>query len=234
MFFVKSYGLGNDFIMIFDSLNGINIKLLADRKFGIGADQIIHSIPYEDGYAVKFWNQDGSEASLCGNGIRCLAKYLNKKWNKFYTKSGLIRTVNLDSDVAFCLPLIPKIEKFNYKHSAYDINVGNEHIVIFGDSEPNWKIVTYELKNYLNDKNIMWIWKSDSWNIRSWERGVGETLACGSGTIAAACAVWEKYSSNENLVFKTKIGELCVLKKNKIWQIGPASIVAKGEFVFTC
>ncbi len=227
MYFIKGYGLGNDFIIIFDNVDNVNLKLLADRKFGIGADQIIQSLPYKDGYKVRFWNQDGSEASLCGNGIRCLAKHY-KKASKFYTQSGMIRAVPIGDQIAFCLPVIPKVKKFDYRLDAYDVNIGNEHIIIFGNGEPEWNIITNDLKDHLSVRNIMWIWKTENWNIRSWERGVGETLACGSGAIASACAIWEN-AGDSLLTFQTKAGKLCVLKKKKIWQIGPANVIAEGN-----
>ncbi|QEK38664.1 diaminopimelate epimerase [Candidatus Cytomitobacter primus] len=236
MKFVKAHGLGNDFIMIFQDISKEDMILLSDRKLGIGCDQVIQNINNNGQYNVRFWNQDGSEANLCGNGIRCLAQYYDRVINKFHTNSGIIHTVKLNNEqVAFSLPVIPVIKQMSYKLPTYDVHIGNEHIVIFINNEPDWDQITHDFQDYLSIKNIMCIWHDKQWNIRSWERGVGRTLACGSGTIAAACAVWENNKSltlgnKDNITFHTEIGELSVIKKKQIWQIGPANIVANGNF----
>ena len=265
---IKAHALGNDFVIILDEqfkvLSKEFILKICDRKQGIGCDQLIYSYPYQDGYKVLFWNQDGSEASFCGNGMRCLAKcYLpnngeitnmhNNQIGNFYTPIGLVNTILIESDaestnnlqssakcnwVSFSLPVTPQIQAFDYKLQAYDVYVGNDHIVIFGDNEPNWNHVTNDLSDYLTTRNIMWIWgEGNTWNIRSWERGAGETLACGSGAIASAVAIWKKYNvknmsdSKDSINFHTKIGRLSVTKRDKIWQSGPAEIVANVEIL---
>ncbi|QEK38149.1 diaminopimelate epimerase [Candidatus Cytomitobacter indipagum] len=230
MKFIKAHGLGNDFVMIFEEINHKQILKISDRKLGIGCDQLIQNIQKNGKNYVRFWNQDGSEANLCGNGIRCLAKYYTNTRNKFITKSGTINTVKLENQIAFSLPIKPIINSINH-NNIYDVNIGNEHIVIIENKAPNWNEITLQFANYLQDKNIMCIWNDGKWNIQSWERGVGRTLACGSGTIAAACAGWHSGQiSQKQVKFYTEIGELCIVQKTKLWQIGEANIVAEGDW----
>ncbi|USO00513.1 MAG: hypothetical protein H6845_01680 [Alphaproteobacteria bacterium] len=234
--FVKANALGNDFIIIIDKFSKYKnlidntelIKKMSDRKLGIGCDQLIY---VDVDYKVLFWNQDGSQAKFCGNGLKCLAKCFDAKSNIFSTASGKVNTYKYKDQVAFNLPVIPLIKFIDYTMEAYDVFVGNEHIVIFTDQEPDWAKITHDFSIYLEHKNIMCIWKSDDcWNIRSWERGVGLTMACGSGTMAAAVAIWhskpEFYDSQ--LTFVTKVGKLYVCKRRYIWQLGDANIVAYG------
>lgn len=246
MKFIKAHGLGNDFVIIFEDITLEQILQISDRKLGIGCDQVIQSIERNGEAYVRFWNQDGSEANLCGNGIRCLGQYYANKYqrnrNKFITKSGIIHTVkfnkigNLANNIGFSLPVVPNVRSIG--NNVYDVYVGNEHIVIIGTDIPNWDQIIKQYNKYLAEKNIMYVWNDGKWNIQSWERGVGRTLACGSGAIASACALWNNLGNNSaidkfinnQIELHTEIGKLCIVKKQHIWQIGEANIVAEGEY----
>lgn len=236
--FVKAHGLGNDFILI-DDLDGTisfspnQVKLLCDRHYGIGADGLIIARPSSKADAfMLFYNPDGSQAEMCGNGIRCLAKFLyerrvvEKDPMEIETLAG-IKQVELVYDgpevigarvnmgkpsfIAKDVPTTvvePNQEAINVviplgkgKVKATCLSVGNPHCVVFVDDVeeiPVEKTGLYlsehqffpertnvEFVQIINDNHI---------KVRVWERGSGETLACGTGAVAAAAAsCYHKY-----------------------------------------
>ena len=219
--FVKSHGLGND-IVIFDSIDekliAKNASFIADRKYGIGCDCIVL---YNNG-SVKFWNSDGSIASLCGNGCRCLIKYLIQKYDReqveFHISAGIVKGELCGDQVAMTYPVQGKILA---KTPNYLINVGNLHTIFF-DSPVN-----HDYDNPHNS-NLMFLHKTDSWLMNIYEFGAGETYACGSGAMAASIAIRDKYQESGVITVNMKGGSL-TMEPDEMRQIGPAELVFDGN-----
>lgn len=215
MKFSKIHGLGNDYIYINDLDNKIKnpnklSKILSDRHLGIGADGIILLLKSNVAdFKMRIFNSDGTEAEMCGNGIRGLAKYIyennisKKDIINIETMCG-IKQVKLDiknnevisSTVDMGKFMIDKLnEKIIINNNYYIINtvsIGNPHCVIFTDNVDEIKLPTigpliesYPL--FPNKTNVEFVEIIDKNNIkmRVWERGSGETLSCGTGATAS-------------------------------------------------
>ncbi len=219
--FVKMHGLGNDFAVINNTQNILNcteevIKKLAHRNLGIGFDQLIilEKADYENSiFFYRIYNADGGEVYQCGNGARCLAKYLldssltvGSELTLKTVKSSYKVRVDLDRIyVNMGLPifdpvLIPyksskKSPLLNEKISEYTFGVcslGNPHAVICVDDVEIFavnKVSNLFSKNSLFPEGVnigfMQVISSTQIKLRVFERGAGETLACGSGACAA-------------------------------------------------
>ncbi len=219
--FEKMHGLGNDFIMLEKRHlpNGINLsklaKVLCDRHFGIGGDGIIVvdiSATQNADFEWEYINSDGSEAEMCGNGMRCFAKYVfergftDKTTFIVKTKAGnIIPTIEADAlvTVNMGIPKLPDIvvqeltinnEMIKYTY----IETGNPHCVIFvdqkfSDSEFNQLGPLIEAhKNFPNKTNVEFVrvLSKNELIVKVWERGCGPTLACATGagaSLVAAC-----------------------------------------------
>lgn len=183
MKFIKAETNGNDFIILekLENIEKTVIQKMSDRKKGIGADQIILFERIEKVYKVMFFNSDGSNAEMCGNGLCALSKYIGKPeilyliGDKEYVgyvdqKSG---EVSIEAPIPKEISMAP-----NYKI----IDTGNKHIVCLQKHN--------EILDNTNEFNIHFIniLEENSIQIETYERGVGKTLACGSGAIAAAFA----------------------------------------------
>lgn len=237
--FIKANALGNDFIIIktnlstnetnqMDMLKTQNIIKMADRKLGIGADQIL---TIDNEFAIKIWNQDGSTAKMCGNGLRCVAKWIfqesdlfafNDEIIKLNTVSGEVKLKEAGDEIELSMPFHAKITESD---DAYMVNIGNMHkIQIVGNNPPNFS--DYADSNY----NVSCIWLENGvCNARTWEMGAGETFACGSAAFSIA-SVLEKLGE-KNLDVYFKLGSLKHYKNgNEIVQIGPANLIAKCYF----
>ena len=230
MRFTKIHGLGNDYLYINDLNEKIKnpnelSKKLSDRHLGVGADGIILLLPSKIAdYKMRIFNADGSEAEMCGNGIRGLAKYIydNKISNKgnldIETKAGIrklklnitnneIDSVIVDMGEVILNPKdipvnINKDKCINESITIDDktieftaISVGNPHCIIFlqGIDKLNLNDIGYKLEHhpiFPNKTNVEFIEIIDKNNIkmRVWERGSGETLACGTGATASVIA----------------------------------------------
>ena len=218
--FTKMQGLGNDFIVIDNiegdvSLSTEEIRQLSDRRFGIGFDQLlmVESASTEGiDFRYLIFNANGTEASQCGNGARCLALYLQKKnlTNKntitVETSSGsLVMTINQDNSVRVemgepnfipsKIPFITQSQALEYSLEGQKIGVlsiGNPHaVIILKDiDKDDVEVTATKLQNsdyFPESVNVgfMQILDKNEINLRVIERGVGETLACGSGACAA-------------------------------------------------
>ncbi len=226
--FTKMHGLGNDFVLIdcrdkaiSDQLSAISdlSKRLCHRRFGVGADQVLLLYPSNIAdFKMVIFNADGSEVEMCGNGIRCFAKYIwdrklsDKEVLSVETAAGIIRPeragqmvkvdmgepvlegrlipVNIDGMVKD-FPLI--IEDKEFKITA--VSMGNPHAVIFVDDVDGFDVKRYGpgIENhglFPRRTNVEFIEVLDAERIRMrvWERGSGETMACGTGASAAAVA----------------------------------------------
>jgi len=218
--FTKMQGLGNDFIVINNikgdiSLSSEEIKKLANRRFGIGFDQLLmieSTSKAKIDFKYIIFNADGLEASQCGNGARCFASYVVKKGLikkniiKVETKekimtleiiSNNIVKVNMGKPIfeAAMIPIATKELKQHYViegQNAGVLSMGNPHAVIICDEIINKDIKPISIKiqnNKFFPKSVnvgfMKIIAKNKIALRVYERGVGETLACGSGACAA-------------------------------------------------
>ncbi len=273
--FVKMEGIGNDYIY-FDCFKEKIEKpselavALSNRHFGIGGDGIVLICPSVVADAkMRMFNADGSEGKMCGNAIRCVAKYLydhnlvKKNVITIETLSGIKTlklffkdrktvkvTVNMGRAVTDAAEIPVELgvkEVINKKVKIADgeyaitcVSMGNPHCVVFvndvsgidiekiGPKFENNKIfperVNTEFVKVI-DKNRI--------KMRVWERGSGETLACGTGACAAvaACVLNGFVNSSEDVVVELLGGELIInYTKERVLMTGPAREVFKGEF----
>jgi len=252
--FYKYQGTGNDFVLI-DNRNKLfpkdNVALVAqlcDRKFGVGADGLM-LLEHADDYAFRmvYYNADGKEGSMCGNGGRCIAKFSldigvvqeqNAKFiaidgeHDFEYKNNLIKLKMID---------VQKIESYN---DDFVLNTGSPHYVKFvntvelDDFVDVAKSIRYN--NDFKEKGINVNFISDDGNtikIRTYERGVeDETLSCGTGNVAAAlCIAQQKNINAGSVALETRGGTLNVYFSKidnhytDIWLEGKATKVFEGQ-----
>lgn len=231
MRFYKYQGTGNDFI-ISENLDGYEVKWLCDNHYGVGADGVIlvEDI-YSDVIDIKIYNKDGSEAKVCGNGLRCVSAYLKEKLNKnkfkIRTISGIYKVNCIDDEeyeVEFSNDI--KIEKVD---DYYLVNTGNDHVFTICDKDFN-EFVSYIKDMYDSNIEKVNIIDKNNIEIRVHERGVGETLACGSACIAIISTLYKDKLANKKVNCYLKGGLIQVRIKGKyIYLRGNAKKVYKGE-----
>jgi diaminopimelate epimerase len=251
--FYKYQGTGNDFVMIdnrqqtFDKNNTKQIAFLCDRRFGIGADGLIllENHPEYD-FKMVYYNADGNESSMCGNGGRCLvafAKQLGVISNKavFEAIDGL-HHANIDGDIVQLQMVdVNAIEKEN---DYVFLNTGSPHHVQFEDEIQDFDIKTKGAKIRYgapyneagSNVNFVKQLTDDTFRVRTYERGVeDETLSCGTGVTAVAIAMHAIGNVKKGLVnLNVEGGKLRVsFDENNgvysnVWLIGPAKFVFEG------
>ncbi|WP_300440787.1 diaminopimelate epimerase [Christiangramia sp.] len=258
--FFKYQGTGNDFVMVDNRDNKLTkndtklVNHLCDRKFGIGADGLIlleNSEDPEDDFKMVYFNADGNESSMCGNGGRCLvafAKSLGIIENsaRFTAIDGSHEaTVNEEGIVSLKMK---NVEEISENEDFIFLDTGSPHHVIFTKniSEINIKNIGSEIRyseryklNKGTNVNFVEPISTDTFSVRTYERGVeDETLSCGTGVTAVALAAFRASMTNSNTVkLVTPGGELSVNFKNTengfsdVWLSGPAESVFKGEIV---
>ncbi len=261
--FTKLHGAGNDFIIVNDSGQNYEktlstIRSLCDRRRGIGADGIIFlSLPpsQTDNFdaIMEFYNQDGSRAEMCGNGLRCAALYANKALNlpknlKFQTDAGILKTEVLsDSSVKIQIPVISDFEEMSInRQKIYFGDTGVPHAVIFTNNIKNIKVdVTGSYYRNHTDfaprgTNVNFIQKEvgNLFHIRTFERGVeAETSACGTGISAAALSIYKFRGIKPPLKFLTKEEYLLEVDfkiekpVNTLYLTGPVAEVFFGKII---
>lgn len=238
--FVKAEALGNDFVIIrspFPNLDKSSVKL-ADRKLGIGCDQVIW---LEGTNNVRFFNADGSESNTCINGTRAVALYLSKilKSNSvtINTKNGSIEcfvensisNANVTAKIPIKYTSYPIENEYSFEFDPIFIDIGNPHIIFFikdnflikGNVETLYGKYPYNLSFVkLIDETTAYI--------QTYERGVGFTDACGSASLATVLSA--KELGFEISVIRQKGGDLSFLKeKDYIHMKGKSSIVFEGN-----
>lgn len=270
-FFSKMQASGNDFIVInnleseFEYSFKLLSKYLCDRHFGVGADGVlILDKGTKVEYKMRVFNQDGSEAEMCGNGIRCFAKFLYEKKIlkttkfKIETISGVkdieltvegntvvFVRVNMGEPI-FELDKIPvyygnnSIEEIEGIHiedlTVYPISIGNPHCVCFVDNIDSLDIEKYgrlieNYKYFPNKTNVEFVQirNENTIKVRVWERGVGETLSCGTGACASAIISNLYKSTNCELTVELKGGNLKVeYDGSNVYLEGSAEFVFEG------
>lgn len=255
MNFYKYQGTGNDFIIIdnrsllFDKTNGKNIAKLCDRRFGIGADGLILLENHPDvDFRMVYYNADGNESSMCGNGGRCItafAKFLGviDSTTTFEAIDGMHKAQVNESKVSLQMKDVSNIETFE-THSFLDTG-SPHHVQLVNnlkdfDVKTNGEKLRYGSPYKEAGSNINFVNQiSDSkFAVRTYERGVeDETLSCGTGVTAVAIAMHKTGKTNsKKITLETEGGELKIAFEvsengnyHNIWLIGPATQVFKGE-----
>jgi diaminopimelate epimerase len=272
--FTKMQGLGNDYIYINcmestpENLPQLAISM-SDRHFGIGADGIILILPSEIAdFKMRIFNADGSEAKMCGNGSRCVAKYVydngltNKtevsletlsgiKILKLHLKDNLVDTVTVDmGEPELYCPNIPVVydkdkmtdaliatSRGDVKITA--VSMGNPHGVVFVDKMENVDVHglgrELEIHSIWPDRaNIEFIEviSPNEIKMRVWERGSGETLACGTGSCASVVAAALTGRTNRKVTVHLLGGDLNIewAENNHVYMTGPARTVCHGTY----
>jgi len=274
MRFAKMEGIGNDFIVTHDTLGG-DAKLcdairrrapfLCDRRLGVGADGVLCVLPSTRGaFCMRVFNADGSEAEMCGNGIRCFAVYVAKTGLSsqpelsIETQRGIITTSRRGDEVRVDMgrpvldaPRIPTtqaagrvvmhplvIDGKEYRVTA--VSMGNPHAVVYGDEltddlvlgvgkklegHPFFpKKVNVEFVKVLSDREI---------RMRVFERGCGETMACGTGACASVVSGVVNHKHGSAVTVHLPGGDLQVEwdgnEADSVSMTGPAHWVFSGE-----
>ena len=252
--FFKYQGTGNDFIIIdnrtlfFDKRNQKKIEHLCDRKFGIGADGLIllESSEISD-FKMVYFNADGNEGSMCGNGGRCVVAFANKlglinSKTTFEAIDGLHEATILNEMVSLKMCDVQNIEKDD---ARIFLNTGSPHHISFCenvkaiDVKKTGASIRYGVPYFDNGTNVNFAEQIDAntFKVRTYERGVeDETLACGTGVTAVAIAAHNLNKTSENCIDVEVIGgklnvtfELDNSGYKNVYLNGPAKFVFKGE-----
>ena len=267
--FVKMQGAGNDCIII-DMMKSkpLNHQRLArkicNRRFGVGADQLLLlSKSRKADFKMQIFNADGSEAEMCGNGIRCLARYIreagytSKKEMTIETLAG-IREVKVSSkavEVNLGEPKLKgkeipvhlsgriinrplKIDSKDFRITC--LSLGNPHCVIYQENLDTFPVEKYgpllehyHLFPHRTNISFVNVLSTGELKARVWERGVGETLACGTAAAASLVASVLNGFTERKVKIELPGGKLEVewnRENNTVWLSGPAEKVCEGEF----
>lgn len=252
--FSKYQGAGNDFIIIdnrtgfFNGNNEPLIEFLCHRRFGVGADGLM-LLEKDDTYdfSMRYYNSDGREASMCGNGGRCIVAYtkklgLIKEKTIFRAADGLHEAV-LENENLVDLQMID-VEKVDEHSDGYFLNTGVPHLVHFVDDlnvidvNIDGRQFRYDARFQPEGTNVNFVKQNGNHlTVYTYERGVEcETLACGTGITAAALSAAYRTQKEEGVYSITaKGGELEVRFKKEnniyknIWLKGPAEKVFAGQ-----
>lgn len=278
MKFTKMHGCGNDYIYIDGTSEKISqeekpdfVRRVSDRHFGIGGDGVIFINPSEEAdFEMEMYNADGSRAEMCGNGIRCVAKYVYDKgltdktdisviscgkikYLQLFLKNGKVDTVRVNMGAPELTPAqIPVIaqtgkEKIidepiivqgkEYKMTC--VSMGNPHAVIFMDNVTDLEIEKIgpffeNHERFPNRTNTEFVKVIDRKTVqmRVWERGTGETLACGTGCCATVVSCILNGLTDDTVTVKLLGGELEITwdrEANLVYMTGPATTVFDGE-----
>ena len=274
MKFTKMHGIGNDYVYVNCLQEKVDdpsrvARLVSDRHFGIGADGLILIQPSETAdFRMEMYNADGSQAEMCGNGIRCVGKYVydhrltGKEQISIETKSGIkfleltvenetatqvkvnmgapeltaknipIRTEN---ERVISLPI--EIDGETYRITG--VSMGNPHAVVYLDDVKEFDIETWgpKFENHVLfpervNTEFCKILDPDTIEMRVWERGSGETMACGTGACAAAVSSILNGYTHTQVTVKLLGGDLKIFwdrDANQVYMTGPAVEVFSGS-----
>ncbi len=253
--FYKYQGTGNDFVILdnrdkrYDHLTEKVISLLCNRRFGIGADGLmLLNLKEHYDFEMKYYNADGNESTMCGNGGRCLVKFaadrgLTKTTYRFIAIDGIHEAeIENDGEVSLKMADVNKV----VQHSSHFIlDTGSPHFVKFANDIMNVDVVDtgreirYSKAFEKDGINVDFVEQldEDTIYVRTYERGVeDETLSCGTGVTAAALINAHNDKGYNTVQVKTPGGKLSVefdkiddQHFENIWLCGPAEFVFSGE-----
>ncbi|MDX1448975.1 MAG: diaminopimelate epimerase [Acidimicrobiia bacterium] len=240
MKFTKMHGLGNDFVVI-ESGSEVSpdlVREICDRHFGIGADGLL-TIGVADGIVTMgYWNADGSPAEMCGNGLRCIARLAVERGlarpGRFdvATPAG-VRRVEVDDEIRFDMGMQVVGDGVEVAGRFYrTVDVGNPHAVTEVEdveSAPVAEVGSALQAEFADGVNVEFArFDGSEVSMRVWERGVGETLACGSGIVAVA-AVARRNGAGDVITVTMPGGTARVeFDDGGAWLVGPATHVFEG------
>ena len=273
--FVKMEGCGNDYVYV----NGFTQKVakedkpalvrkLSDRHFGIGGDGVIFINPSDIAeFEMEMYNADGSRGEMCGNGIRCVAKFVYDegltdkkkitvesfgkiKYLTLFEENGEIRSVRVNMGepilkaeeipvVCDHSPVVDEpIEVCGKEYRMTCVSMGNPHAVVFVDDTDNFPLeqIGSHFENHVRfprrtNTEFVQVINRNYVKMRVWERGSGETLACGTGCCATAVACVLNGLTDEKITVEVLGGKLEIewdREKNLVWMTGPATRVFRG------
>lgn len=274
MKFTKMHGCGNDYVYV----NGFTEKLadkpkavvaLSDRHFGIGSDGVIFINPSQQAdFEMEMYNADGTRAEMCGNGIRCVGKYVydhgmtdktsitvesfgKVKYLDLTVENGKVVKVKVNMGkpelTAKDVPVVSVHEQvideeIIVKGKSYRmtcVSMGNPHAVVFMDDVEHLAIEEIgpyfeNHERFPNRTNTEFVQVIDDSHVkmRVWERGTGETLACGTGCCATAVACVLNHLTGAHVTVQVLGGEIEIYwdqKENLVYMTGPAVTVFEGE-----
>ena len=250
--FYKYQGTGNDFIILdnrsgaYDQLTEDQINKICDRRFGIGADGLM-LLGLKDGYdfSMKYFNADGKEGSMCGNGGRCLVKFafdmgIAKEVYHFLAVDG-VHEATMKSDGYIRLKM-QDVNSIQLNDGDMILNTGSPHFIRFTNDLENLDVYkegrSIRYSEHFKEKgiNVNFVEKSGgSIRLRTYERGVeNETLSCGTGATAAAIAFAQNIGYNkvsvkvEGGLLEVEFNRISDNEYREIWLNGPAVFVFKG------
>lgn len=240
--FTKMQGLGNDFIVIEgpEQPSPEEVSQLCDRRFGIGADGVLVATR-GDPTRMEYWNADGTAAEMCGNGLRCVARYsYDRGWAPdrnfgIQTPIGLrgVRVLEDRVDAELGRPVLNGSRSI--RGADYElVDMGNPHAVTFVDDPATVEVgaVGSALQSeFPNGSNVEFASVNGS-NVvmRVWERGVGETLACGTGIAAVAAVAEERFGLTSPITVSVPGGRASVdMRDGVAWISGPAEYSFRGS-----
>ncbi|MCX7421291.1 MAG: diaminopimelate epimerase [Planctomycetia bacterium] len=275
MRFTKMHGAGNDYVYVncFEERYPEDVAKLAieisDRHFGVGGDGLVLICPSEIADArMRMFNADGSESEMCGNAIRCVAKYLydhgiarqealkietgrgvlslqceveNSRVQRVRVNMGapILKSADIPTSLAGDPPIRQKLSAAGREFEVTCVSMGNPHCVTFVDEiNDDWVLrVGPEIERHpafprrVNAEFIQVISPSE-FNMRVWERGSGETLACGTGACASAVAGVLNGLTNRKVTAHLRGGDLLLewAESGEVYMTGPATEVFSGLF----
>ncbi len=280
MHFIKMHGIGNDYIYVDEFLYkapadiGDAARLASDRHTGIGGDGLILIQPSQIADCkMRMFNADGSEGRMCGNAIRCIARYMLERHPeicpgdtvRIETLSGIkIVTAQRDAEgkpsmlradmgapglspesipVLTATPQDLSIEVPGFSGSGVCVSMGSPHIVFFIDSDPSELDIAHigpaiESHSLFPERvNVEFVQTQPDGSLKMcvWERGSGETMACGTGACATAVAAMLKgRTPQRTATVHLRGGDLIIEwnpDNNRVYMTGPAALVFEGEWL---
>ncbi len=250
MKFVKMEGLGNDFVVLEGPLEPTpeDVVVWCDRRRGVGADGVLVATRIDEATAgMAYWNADGGRAEMCGNGLRCVARFAyDRDWTSAQSftvrtdlgeypvkvkKSGRVRAMLGRAEI----PDHPVMSVAGTE--VRPMSMGNPHAVLFVEKTTEAPVKTLgpvieAAEQFPNATNVEFVEVKDRTRIevRTWERGVGETLACGTGAGAAAVVANREGLTDQKLTVGLLGGDLDIqINGDIVWMEGPADYVFEGR-----
>ena len=263
MKFTKMQGIGNDYIYVNCFEEAVAdpaevSKKISDRHFGVGSDGLVLICPdAQADFRMRMFNSDGSESEMCGNAARCIGKYVYErgltgkteislmtgagiKILQINAKQGKVESVRVDMGMLEVQGTGETVKAGGRKFTFTRVSMGNPHAVIFQDEVESFDVAGYgtQIEHdplFPNRTNTEFakILSRDRIRMRVWERGAGETLACGTGACATLVAAVVNNLTDRKAYLDLNGGTLLIEwdeKTGHVFQEGPAEFVFDGEW----